>query len=117
MLLGVGPKRYWNGTSDICSVISEVWILVAENGLVLAHTASFLGHDNPSFAWKRLRLVDYQALDGSTTLLVPMLSWALDKCRNEGVHMLETIGFRPDKRNVITIFANPDASPNLRRIL
>jgi hypothetical protein len=31
-----------------------------------------------------------------------MLSWALEKCRNEGIDMLETIGFRADKSNIIT---------------
>jgi hypothetical protein len=84
---------------------NEVWIVTAGQGPDINAYGIFLRHDNPSFALKRIRLVDFQALDGTTTLLLPMLSWALDKCRTDGIHMLECIGFRPDKRNVITQIA------------
>jgi hypothetical protein len=83
---------------------NQAWLLTAGKETVFAY-GIFLRYDNPRAALKRMRLVDYQALDGSTTLLVPMLSWALEKCRNEDIHMLECIGFRPDKRNVITKIA------------
>lgn len=81
---------------------NHVWIVTAGKDPVISAYGIFLRYDNPSFGLKRVRLVDYQTLDGSMTLLIPMLSWALDKCRNQGIHMLECIGFRPDKRNVIT---------------
>lgn len=89
----------------------EVWIVTAGRGSDIGAYGIFLRHDNPNFALKRIRLIDYQALDGSTSKLVPMLSWALDRCRKEGIHMLETIGFRKDKRNVISNFA-----PNERKL-
>jgi hypothetical protein len=48
-----------------------------------------------------MRLVDFQALEGKTELLTPILCQALARCREEGIHMLETIGFAPDKQRVI----------------
>jgi len=30
-----------------------------------------------------------------------MLAWALRRCQEEGMHMLEAYGFRPDKQSVI----------------
>jgi hypothetical protein len=44
-------------------------------------------------------------LSGDTQLLRPMLAWALRKCRNEGIHMMEAYGFRPDKQSVIDSLA------------
>ena len=85
---------------------NEVWVLTVGDGPVMSAYGIFLRYDNPTFSLKRVRLVDYQTLDGNTALLQPMLSWALDRCRNEGIHMLECIGFRPDKRSVITKIAS-----------
>jgi len=36
--------------------------------------------------------VDFQSLDGGTRLLFPILAWALEKCRTEGIHVLANIG-------------------------
>jgi len=41
---------------------------------------------------KRVRLVDFQSLDGSTALLAPILAAALRRCREEGIDMLENRG-------------------------
>jgi hypothetical protein len=89
---------------------NEAWIITSGKDRISAYSI-FLRHDNPSYGLKRLRLIDYQALDGSTTLLLPMLSWALDKCRKEGIHMLETIGFRPSTRKAIS-----DVAPYERKL-
>ena len=40
------------------------------------------------------------------TPLAPMLQCALDRCRLEDIHMLEAIGFRADKWDVLSQF-NP----------
>src|SRR5207245_5539968 len=58
----------------------------------LAAYAIFDRNDNPECHLKRVRLVDFRSLDGSTDLLSPMLSWALRKCRDEGIHILENVG-------------------------
>ena len=48
-----------------------------------------------------MRLVDFQLSMENITLLVPMLSWALERCRREGIDMVECIGVRTDKANLI----------------
>jgi hypothetical protein len=84
---------------------NKVWILTAKNGSNLAGYAIFCRQDSPSVGLKRIRLVDFQVLDGNTTALLPMLSKALKRCREEGIHMLEVIGFRPDIETVIESLA------------
>jgi hypothetical protein len=83
---------------------NEAWVVVSGKEQIEAY-GIFCRHDNMNYGLKRLRLVDFQALDGSTNLLLPMLSWALHKCRREKVHMLECIGFRQDKWKVISSVA------------
>ena len=63
--------------------------------------AIFCRGDNPQIHLKRMCLIDFQSLNGDHEVLVPMLSWALRKCKEERIHMLEAFGFRPDKQCVI----------------
>jgi hypothetical protein len=78
----------------------QAWILTAGTEPITAY-AIFLRYDNPAAGLTRMRLIDFQALDGDTALLAPMLKWALDRCRREGVHMFESIGFHPKKMKII----------------
>lgn len=80
----------------------KVWIVTTDQGAVLKAYAIFLRQDNPAFGLKRMRLVDFQTLDGNTTPLLPMLLWAVQRCRKEGIAMLESIGFCADKTKVIS---------------
>jgi hypothetical protein len=80
---------------------NRAWIVTIGQGSVILAYGIFFRHDNPAVGLKRMRLVDFQTLDGNTALLAPMLSWALEGCRNEGIDMLESIGFRTDKGRVI----------------
>src|SRR5207244_675408 len=84
---------------------NKAWIVTASEGSDFAAYAIFRRHDNPTFGLHRMRLVDFQALNGNTALLVPLLSWALARCRREGIDMLESIGFRSDKQKVISEIA------------
>jgi hypothetical protein len=104
LLLGVRTREVleWHFRYPLRN--NEAWILTAGTDPAIAY-AIFLRYDNPKAALTRMRLVDYQALDGSPALLEPMLLWALEKCRSEGIHMLEGIGFRPEKTNVMTKLA------------
>jgi hypothetical protein len=89
----------------------RVWILTfGENSRILAY-AIFFRHDNREINLKRVRLIDFQVLNGDTTVLRPMLAWGLRKCREEGIHMMEAYGFRPDKQGVIDSLA-----PHRRRL-
>jgi hypothetical protein len=84
---------------------NRAWIVTAVEDSVITAYSIFVRYDNPTFGLKRLRLVDFQTLDGNTALLEPMLWWALKRCRNEGIDMLESIGFRADKSHVISKIA------------
>ncbi len=90
---------------------NKTWIVTADKGGDIAAYAIFQRNDNPSFGLHRMRLVDFQTLDGNTGLLEPMLHWALSKCRSEGIHMLECIGLGAKKREVIN-----RSSPHVRKL-
>ena len=102
VLLGVRSREVLEWHFKYALRNDEAWIVTAEEGSSISAYGIFLRYDNPNFALTRMRFVDYQALDGNTSFLLPMLSWALEKCRNESIHMLETIGLRTDKSDMIT---------------
>ena len=70
----------------------RLWIMTVVDGPRLVAYATFERKDKPEAGLKRVLLVDFQSLDGSTTLLLPVLSRALKKCRENGIHVLENIG-------------------------
>ncbi len=84
---------------------NQLWIATVADGARLAAYAVFDRSDNPNFGLKRVRLVDFQARDGATALLSPILSWALEKCRDEGIHMLEDVGQWLDHGDLIDTLA------------
>jgi hypothetical protein len=77
------------------------WVLTVEEGPQLAAYAIFLRRDKPELSLKRLRLIDFQALNGRNELLLPILVRALERCRSEGIHMLDAIGFGPKKQRIL----------------
>jgi len=83
----------------------NLWVATVVDGRHLAAYAIFDRKDNAGLGLKRVRLVDYQSLDGSAALLPPMLSWALRKCRENGVHMLENVGRWLERGEVIDTLA------------
>lgn len=76
------------------------WILVVSDAAsdLLAYSV-FCRQDNPAFGLRRMRLVDFQALDRSEAVLASMLSWALKRCRADCIHMLECVGLRPQPKD------------------
>ncbi len=79
----------------------RAWIVTLKEGWRLLAYSIFLRHDKPELGLTRMRLVDFQTLHTNMDVLEPMLSWALQKCREQGIHMLEAFGFSPDKQKVI----------------
>jgi hypothetical protein len=69
----------------------HLWIPAVLDGCGLLAYATFQRYDRPVWG-TRMRLVDFQSLDGRADLLLPLLSWALRKCRAEGIHALEVMG-------------------------
>jgi hypothetical protein len=80
---------------------NRIWILTAGTPSRLDGYAIFFRDDNRKFDLKRMRLVDFQTLNGNHHLLASMLAEALRRCRAEGVQMLEVIGYCPEKREVV----------------
>lgn len=79
----------------------NLWVLAVRNGRAITSYSIFCRQDNPKIGLKRMRLVDFQTLDGNTATLQRMISWALKKCGEEGVHMLECIGLPPDADRIL----------------
>jgi hypothetical protein len=70
----------------------KVCILKAYRGSRLAAYAIFDRQDSPSIGLRRVRLVDFQAHRGAEDAIFSVLSWMLQKCREDGTHMLEVSG-------------------------
>ena len=70
----------------------RLWIAAVTEGPRILAYAVFDRSDKPAIGLKRVRLVDFQSLDGGPALLSPLLSWALSRCRDEGIHTLEYFG-------------------------
>ena len=79
----------------------KAWVLSVSQGKALAAYAIFFRQDNSAFALKRMRLVDFQVLGDNVELLRPLICHALERCRRESIHMLECMGFAPDKQRII----------------
>lgn len=90
---------------------NKAWIVAAGKGSELTAYAIFRRHDNPQFGLRRMRMVDFQSLDGNATMLMPMLSCALERCRREGIDMMECIGFSAEKGAIIS-----KAAPYVRKL-
>ena len=83
----------------------KAWVLTVNKSSALAAYAIFFREDNLESSLKRMRLVDFQVLNGETELLRPLICHALARCRREGIHMLECMGFAPEKQQVIEALA------------
>jgi hypothetical protein len=84
------------------SLLGErIWILTVGTPSRIEAYAIFFRDDNPKFDLKRMRLVDFQTLNDGHHVLLSMLGSALQRCRAEGIHMLEVIGYCPEKREIV----------------
>jgi hypothetical protein len=83
----------------------DAWIYVALDGSAISAYSVFVRQDNRAVGLKRVRLADFQSLDGGCMVLKPMISAALTRCRTEGVALLESIGFGARKRAILEAYA------------
>lgn len=79
---------------------NNAWIVAVTDGWRLLSYSIFCRLDRPELGLARMRLVDFQTLH-SVDVLEPMLGWALQQCKDQGIHMLEAFGFSPNKQKVI----------------
>ena len=70
----------------------NLWIVTASRRSRILAYALFERLDNPASGLQRVRLMDYQGLEGSEGALEALLRWMMQKCRQEGIHILETMG-------------------------
>ena len=105
LLLAVRTREVLEWHFKYALLNNQLWVAAVVDGPRLAAYAIFGRKDNPKIGLKSVRLVDFQSLDGGTHLLSPLLSWAVRKCREEGIHMLENIGRWLEKRELIASVA------------
>ncbi|MGB9254840.1 MAG: hypothetical protein WCC25_08405 [Candidatus Korobacteraceae bacterium] len=77
-----------------------LWILTAGDSPMRAY-AVFCRDDNSAIGLTRVRLIDFQTLDPNAIGLESMIAWAFRRCQEQGIHMLEAFGLRPEKERVI----------------
>jgi hypothetical protein len=80
---------------------NRAWVLSVGNPNELSAYAIICRQDNTGFGLNRMRLVDFQALPGQTALLKPILYRTLERCQEEGIHILEAVGFSSEKLQII----------------
>jgi len=105
ILLAVRTREVLDWHFKYALLDHRLWIATVVDGTRLIAYAIFVRQDSNAFGLKRVRLVDFQSLEGSTALLEPLLCWALKKCRNEGMHILEVVGRWLEKRQFIETVA------------
>ncbi len=76
----------------------RLWIFVSRQDSRMTGYALFLRQDNPEICLNRVRLVDFQTIDDDPSALRDMIFSCIMKCRNENIHVLETVGFSDKKR-------------------
>jgi hypothetical protein len=77
---------------------NRVWIFCVADGRRLLAYSIFCRQDNEL---RRIRLADFQSLTDDNSLLLPMLSCAVKRCRRMGINVLEIIGLRAEKAELI----------------
>jgi hypothetical protein len=83
----------------------RAWVATVSRENALVAYAVYLRQDNHEVGLKRVRLVDFRALDDNPELLIPMLTMALRRCHEQKVEMLEVIGASPATQRVLADFA------------
>ena len=71
----------------------------------LSGYAVFLRQDSPDIGLRRMRLVDFQSEGDGAKFLHDAIEVALARCRDEGIHMLESVGFGNVRRKQIDALA------------
>jgi hypothetical protein len=68
------------------------WIATASVGATMVAYAVFKRQDKPEYGLTRMQLADFFSLVDDSSLLPSLLRWGVERCRGEGIHMLEAIG-------------------------
>jgi hypothetical protein len=83
----------------------NLWIFTATSQNRLRAYCIFKRQDHPQSGLVRMRLVDYQNLEGEHAHLPALLSAALQRCKVERIHSLEHVGCRLPKTALVDEYA------------
>lgn len=113
LLLGVRDRETLDWHFKYGLGNGTVWLYTAEQDSRLVAYAVFDRHDYPPAGLTRMWLTDFQSVDDATAPahLTAMLSLALQRCKREGIHMLEVTGAGPWMQPILE-----RASPHRRRL-
>lgn len=84
---------------------NELWVLTVSQNRTIQACGIFQRRDEPQFGLKRMRLVDFQALHSHADFSAAILRQALDQCRAQGIHALESVGCDLENTRVFERFA------------
>lgn len=98
LLLAVRTREVLDWHFAYALLQNSLWIWTITRNSRLAAYAIFLKTTN--FGITRVALVDFQALKGNASLLLPMIPAALARCRTEAVHLLENPGLGFDESGI-----------------
>jgi hypothetical protein len=97
VLLAVRSREALDWHFKFALLRNKAWVYTVEGKSGLAAYSVFLRHDYQPIGLTRMRLADFQCLDEEQApdSLAAMLEVAMDRCRQESIHMLELVGFSP----------------------
>jgi hypothetical protein len=97
LLLAVRSREVLEWHFRFALLQNVAWVYIVEGSSGLSAYSVFLRQDNPEAGLTRVRLADFQCLEQerASDVLRAMLQTAIDRCRQESIHMLELIGLAP----------------------
>jgi hypothetical protein len=98
LLLAVRTREVLEWHFAYALLQKNLWVWTITRGSHLTAYAIFL--KTGAFGVTRVTLVDFQSLRRNAHLLLPTVSAALEKCRKEGVHLLENPGLGFDESGI-----------------
>jgi hypothetical protein len=79
---------------------NRLWIATTTDESGITAFATFVRRGDTTSGLSRVLFVDFQFVDRNAQVLVAMLSWALQRCRRENVHLLENLGLHLGTTNI-----------------
>jgi len=100
-ILGIRDQAYLDWHFRYALAQKKIWIFVAEQDSKITSYAIFLRQDNPEIGLNRVRLIDFQTIEDDFSILQDMIFFGIKKCKEEGIYVLEIIGFNENKRTCL----------------
>lgn len=100
----------WHFKYDIKK--KDIWIFVIEKDNKITDYAIFLRQNGEKIGLERIRLIDYCSLNDEQDALLKIISCAIKKFKDDGIHLVESIGFDTDTRAIIE-----KSNPHKRKLL